>query len=50
MEWCRATGLEPGTPVALPAEQLTVMLWPARRPGGAASGGAALDREDVASC
>ena len=51
MEWCRAAGLDPGRPVALPADQLTVMLWLARRPGGAASaGGAALDREDVASC
>jgi ubiquinone/menaquinone biosynthesis C-methylase UbiE/DNA-binding transcriptional ArsR family regulator len=34
--WCRAAGLEPETVRHLPGHPLTVSLWPADRPGGAA--------------
>jgi ubiquinone/menaquinone biosynthesis C-methylase UbiE len=30
-EWCRAVGLEPGTPHRLPGDPLTVVIWTARR-------------------
>jgi ubiquinone/menaquinone biosynthesis C-methylase UbiE/DNA-binding transcriptional ArsR family regulator len=30
--WCRAAGLAPAAPVALPGNPLTVKLWPADRP------------------
>ncbi|BBK44212.1 ArsR family transcriptional regulator [Allostella vacuolata] len=33
--WMRAAGLEPATPLSLPGDPLTVVLWPARRPAGA---------------
>jgi ArsR family transcriptional regulator len=33
--WFRAAGLEPGEPVHLPGEPLTVVLWWARRPAAA---------------
>ncbi|BBK33610.1 ArsR family transcriptional regulator [Allostella humosa] len=32
--WLRAAGLEPATPLRLPGDPLTVVLWPARRPRG----------------
>ncbi|MCC7275169.1 MAG: metalloregulator ArsR/SmtB family transcription factor [Alphaproteobacteria bacterium] len=36
-QWCRAAGLEPATPVHLPGDPLTVVLWSARRPQAAAA-------------
>ncbi|WP_372026967.1 metalloregulator ArsR/SmtB family transcription factor [Tistrella mobilis] len=37
--WLAAAGLEAETPIRLPGEPLTVVLWPARRTGGAAGSG-----------
>ena len=34
--WLRAAGLEPATPLRLPGDPLTVVVWPARRPSPAA--------------
>src|SRR5215472_13907855 len=36
-EWCRATGLDPGSPRRLPGDPLTVVIWTAHRPAAAAS-------------
>ena len=46
--WCREAGLEPAPPIALPGDQLTVMLWLARRPAAPAERGHALGVEGVA--
>jgi len=35
-EWCRATGLNPGSPRRLPGDPLTVVIWTAHRPAAAA--------------
>lgn len=42
--WCRAAGLECGTPQILPGEPITVLIWEARRRGhaGARTGEAAM--------
>ena len=37
--WCRAAGLDPQPPRRLEGAPLTVVIWAARRPGGAAAGG-----------
>jgi ArsR family transcriptional regulator len=37
--WLAAAGLEAATPIRLPGEPLTVVLWPAHRPGGATGPG-----------
>ena len=34
-EWCRATGLDPGSPRRLPGDPLTVVIWTAHRPAAA---------------
>jgi ArsR family transcriptional regulator len=46
--WCREAGLEPAAPIALPGDQLTVMLWLARRPTAPAKHAPALGVEGVA--
>jgi ubiquinone/menaquinone biosynthesis C-methylase UbiE len=47
MEFCREAGLTPLQPVHLPGENLTVVLWPARKDGAARAGEAARAREAV---
>jgi len=34
-EWCRAIGLDPGSPRRLPGDPLTVVIWTAHRPAAA---------------
>jgi ubiquinone/menaquinone biosynthesis C-methylase UbiE len=36
-EWCRAAGLDPGSPQHLPGDPLTVVIWTAQRPATANS-------------
>ena len=46
--WCREAGLEPAAPTALPGDQLTVMLWLARRSAAPAGHPSSLGAERVA--
>lgn len=41
-EWCAAAGLEPGSARRLPGDPLTVVIWTARRSGGARAAAAAV--------
>ena len=46
-EWCAAAGLDPAPARHLPGDPLTVVIWTAYRPGGAAAVPAAFDIEAV---
>src|SRR5579885_3499415 len=46
-EWCAAAGLDPAPARHLPGDPLTVAIWTAYRPGGAAAVPAAFDIEAV---